>query len=309
MGGGGPAGGSPSASPRSSRQRRAGYDRAVLRRLGRMRLLPLFALALITAPTVLAQRAVEAPLDRVLRATVGADGLVDYAAIQRTHRADLDAALAAIEATDPSALRSDDARLAFLLNAYNAHVLDQIASGRVRSLDTDRARAGLYKRPVRVAGTSLTLDALENGVLRRESTVDGARVSAAARQLRPSAVDFRIHVGLNCGAVGCPRLRPRAFTAATVDAELDRAFGEFVDSKAHVAALRGGGLRLSSLLDWFGADFERGGVPLGDRLLAAMSRSRPAYATLRQRLAGKTAAELRRDSATRFRYDWTVNRR
>ena len=273
-----------------------------------MRLL-LCALALLAAPPALAQRAVEAPLDRVLSATVSADGRVDYGAIQRRHRADLDAALASVAATDPASLRSDDARLAFALNAYNAHVLDQIASGRVRSLSTDRARDALYQRELRIAGMDLSLNELEHGVLRRQNTVDGARVPAAARALRPGAVDYRIHVGLNCGAVGCPRLRPRAFRAATVDAELDRAFGEFADSNDHVAALRSGGLRLSSLVDWFGADFERGGVALGDRLLAAMSRSRPAYATLRQRLAGKTAAELRSARGVRFVYDWTINRR
>lgn len=266
-------------------------------------------LVLLTATPALAQRAVEAPLDRVLGATVGADGRVDYAAVQRSHRADLDAALAAIAETDPAALGSDDARLAFALNAYNAHVLDQIASGRVRSLDSDRARDGLYKRDLRIAGTELTLNELENGVLRRQDTVDGARLPAAARSLRPRAVDYRIHVGLNCGAVGCPRLRSRAFRAATVDAELDRAFAEFANANDHVAALRSGGLRLSSLLDWFSADFEQGGVALGDRLLAAMSRSRPGYAALRQRLAGKTAAELRRARGVSFVYDWTVNRR
>ena len=279
--------------------------------------LVLAALVLCTASPALAQRApgsgpgqaVEAPLDRVLGATVAADGRVDYAAVQRSHRADLDAALAAIAATDPASLGSDAARLAFALNAYNAHVIDQIASGRVRSLSSERARDALYTRGLDIAGTTLSLNALEHGVLRRQDTVDGTRLPAAARALRPSAVDYRIHVGLNCGAVGCPRLRPRAFRAATVDAELDRAFAEFANANDHVAALRSGGLRLSSLLDWFGADFERGGVALGDRLLAAMARSRPGYAELRQRLAGKTAAELRRARDVRFVYDWAINRR
>lgn len=268
----------------------------------------LCALLLLTAAPALAQRAIEAPLDRVLRATVSADGLVDYGAVQRRHRADLDAALAAIATTSVGSLRTDDARLAFALNAYNAHVLDQIASGAVRSLGSDAARDALYQRPLRIAGTTLSLNELEHGVLRRQNTVDGTRLSSAARRLRPSRVDYRIHVGLNCGAVGCPRLRSRAFRAATVDAELDRAFGEFVDSAAHVR-LDGSRLRLSSLLDWFAEDFERGGVALGDRLLSGMSRSRPGYAGLRQRLAGKTAAALRRDRRASFGYDWAINRR
>ena len=271
-----------------------------------MRLLPCLLVAALFAPAPLAQPAVEAPLTRVLASAVGADGRVDYGRIQRASRADLDAALAAVAAQDPAALRSDDARLAFALNAYNAHVLDQIASGRVRSLATDAARDALYDRPLAFAGQRLSLNQIEHGVLRRQRS---ARLPAAARALQPRSVDYRVHVGLNCGAASCPPLPRRAFSAGTVDRQLDAAWRAFVNSNDHVAARRNGGVRLSSLLDWFAADFEAGGVALGDRLLASMSRSRPAYALLQQRLAGKTAAQLKADRRTSYRYDWALNGR
>lgn len=290
----------------SAMRARGGYERAPPVRPNGMRLLLCLLAVGLWAPSVSAQPALEAPLTRVLAGAVGADGRVDYRRIQRAHRADLDAALAAVAAQDPAALHSDDARLAFALNAYNAHVLDQIAAGRVRTLGTPAARDALYDAPLAIAGQQLSLNQLEHGVLRRQRS---PAIPAAARALRPRAVDYRVHVGLNCGAASCPPLPRRAFSAATVDRQLGAAWRAFVNDNEHVAARRNGGVRLSSLLDWFGADFERGGVTLGDRLLAAMSADRPAYRLLRQRLAGKSAAQLKADRRTSYRYDWSINRR
>ena len=261
--------------------------------------------ALLAAPVV-AQPAVEAPLDRVLSAVVGADGRVDYRALARSHRADLDAALAAVAEQDPAALRSDAQKTAFLVNAYNAHVLNGLL-GHPSATDIERAGLfdDLFRSPVRVAGRSMTLDQLEHGVLRRQPRVNGRAVPRALRALRPSRVDHRIHAALNCGAVSCPPLRARAWRAGTLDRDLGRAFAAFAASD-RAAHLDGRRLVLSSLFDWFAPDFEARGR-LGDVILAAMPRDRAAR--FRDRLAGRSAASLKEDRAVRFEYDWTVNRR
>lgn len=257
------------------------------------------------ARPVQAQAAVEAPLDRVLRAVVQADGRVNYARLASRHRSDLDAALAAISAQDPAALRSDAQKTAFLINAYNAHVLDRVlATPRASNLERQNLFGAFFRTPVRVAGHSMTLDQLEHGILRRQSRVNGAAVPLAVRRLRPSRVDYRIHAALNCAAVSCPPLWDRAFRASTLDRDLTARFRAFAAS-TRAARLEGRRLVLSSLFDWFADDFEAS-RPVGDLLLASMPSSRAA--SLRPRLAGKTAAQLRADRRVAFAYDWSVNR-
>ena len=269
-------------------------------------LIPLLLSALLRTLPATAQPAIEAPLDRVLAGVVGSDGRVDYDRLARRHRADLDAALAAVASQDPSALRSDVQKTAFLINAYNAHVLARVlANPRARNLESQDLFDDFFERPVRVAGRSMTLNQLEHGVLRRQASVDGAGVPRALRALRPGRLDYRIHAALNCAAVSCPPLQRRAWRAGTLDRDLDRAFSAFAASP-RAARLDGRTLVVSSLFDWFAADFEAGGRTVGDVILSAAGGRQDA---LRGRLAGESAAELRRDRRARFAYDWTVNRR
>ena len=271
-----------------------------------MRLLAPLLLALTLTLPAAAQSAVEAPLDRVLAGVVAADGRVDYGRLASRHRADLDAALAAVASQNPGALRSDDQKTAFLINAYNAHVLARVlANPRARNLESQDLFGDFFERSARVAGRSMTLNQLEHGVLRRQSRVDGGGVPRSLLALRPSRLDYRIHAALNCAAVSCPPLQRRAWRAATLDRDLDAAFAAFAASP-RAARLDGRTLVVSSLFDWFAADFEAGGRTVGDVILGAAGGRQNA---LRGRLAGESAAELRRDRRARFAYDWTVNRR
>ncbi|MEM1055855.1 MAG: DUF547 domain-containing protein [Bacteroidota bacterium] len=268
----------------------------------------LLPLALFVSAPLAAQPALEAPLNRVLSAVVQSDGRVDYRALASRHRADLDAALEAVANQNPAALRSDAQKTAFLLNAYNARVLERVlAHPRATNLERQNLFGAFFETPFPVAGTRATLNQLEHGVLRRQSRVDGSGVPAALRVMRPSRLDPRIHVGLNCAAISCPKLQPRAFTARTLNATLDRAMRAWTAS-SRFASVSGRTVTLSSLLDWFGDDWETARRPLGDALLAVMPASRRDAAAIRARLAGKTRAQLKADRRVRFAYDWTVNR-
>lgn len=266
-----------------------------------MRRLPLALALIVLALPVRAQPAVERPLDRALSAAVRPDGRVDYGALA-ADRSALDAALAAIAAQDPAALRSDAQKTAFLVNAYNAHVLDRVLAHRARHLEREGLFAEFFETPVRVAGVSVTLNQVEHGALRQQGRVDGRAVPATLRALRPRRLDPRVHAALNCAAVSCPPLRARAYRAATLDRDLGRQYAAFLDSDRAVR-VEDGAVVLSSVFDWFAPDFEARG-PLGDVLLADMAPRRAA--ALRPRLAGRSAADFRRARA--FAYDWTVNR-
>ncbi|GAB5534035.1 MAG: hypothetical protein Rubg2KO_02840 [Rubricoccaceae bacterium] len=265
---------------------------------------PLAFLLLGLAISASAQPAVEAPLNRVLNAVVGTDGLVDYALLKRSHVADLDAALDAIATTDPATLRSNAQKTAFLLNAYNAHVLKRVLeSPRARNLERQNLFGAFFETPVQVAGQRLTLNQIEHGILRRQNRVDGASVPSSARALRPRQLDPRIHAGLNCAAVSCPPLVREAFTATRVSGQLDRAWRAFLGS-SRAARVEGNRVVVSSIFDWFASDFERGDQRVGDRIARASASS-----AIQRALRGKTAADLRRAGDVRFAYDWTVNRR
>ena len=245
----------------------------------------------------------EATLTNLLQATVGEDGLVRYDRLGGPLRTDLRRVLKAVEDFDPATLTSERQKLAFWLNAYNVQMLWHVVSTpEVEDIVAGGFADRFFETPLRTAGLAATLNEIENVILRRRPG------PAALTRHRVARLDPRLHAGLNCAAVSCPRLRRVAFTAANVEAELDAAFREFVASPRHFRT-DGDRVVLTSLLDWYGDDFDRPGQPAGDFLLATMPRSRPGYARLAEILGGRTAAELRAHPKVAFEYDWTVNRR
>jgi len=288
-----------------------------------MSLLPLVLSVLLTAsavapsagptPPVASAADYEATLTRILQAVVTEGGLVDYDRLGRDFRAEFDCVRAAVARHDPASLTTDAERLAFFLNAYNVVMLENVLGApEVTDIESAGRFEAFFQTPFRIAGLTMTLNQLENGVLRLQDTVDGQPLPDDLRAVRPSALDPRIHVGLNCAAVSCPRLRREAFTPGALDAQLDAALAEFADGPRFVR-IDGAVFTFSSLLDWFGEDFDGTGVPMGDYFLAVMSPSRPGYGRLRGLLAGTGAAAFRAAVAGepnyRFGYDWTVNRR
>jgi len=191
------------------------------------------ALALVSTWTAAPARALDAdPWDRVLSAHAHGGGF-DYAALKEDEDAmsDLDAFLEGVAAM------SEDEPLASWLNAYNAIVVRQVVEH--YPIDSVRDVPGFFDRSTHpVAGARRTLDHIEN------------------RIIRPRFEDARIHVALNCGAVSCPALYPRAFRQGSLDRVLDRLAQRTVASRRHVR-VQDGSVRASQIFDWFSDDFER----------------------------------------------------
>lgn len=251
------------------------------------------ALALLLAPPD-----VEAAWAALLGEAVTEDGLVRYDLLGGSLRDEFEAVAAQIEGFGAEALRTDAERMAFWMNAYNVKMVERVLAAGVPPNVEAHGFEFFFRTPVRVAGREVTLDEIEHVILRRQSG------RAEVEALRVERLDPRLHVGLNCAAVSCPRLRP--FTAADVDAELDRAMHDFADSADHFR-VEGGGFVLSSLLDWFGEDFEATGERAGDYLLGFMDAERPGYERLRRVLGGRTAAEIAAQPGVRFEYRWDLN--
>jgi len=172
---------------------------------------------------------------------------------------------AALAALDDSALRPlrEDRRtaLAFWLNCYNAGTQLLL-----------RERPALYENPLRffgffwapvltVAGTSLSLDRIENGLLRGGRSKYGLGylpkllVSTFEHRYRLADCDPRIHFALNCGAESCPAIR--AYEPDRVDQQLDLATRHYLASTVEYDPIKNV-VRVPRVCLWFRGDF--GGV-------------------------------------------------
>jgi len=181
-----------------------------------------------------------------LETYVGTDStgatFVDYARVSHEDRAALSRYIVDMQAAGVSALGRAD-RFAYWVNLYNALTVNVILEHYpVASIRDISISPGLFSRGpwgrklVTVDGTDLSLDDIENSIL------------------RPGWKDPRVHYVLNCGSRGCPNLRSRPYESGSLDADLDTAARQFIDHERSVRIV-GERLIVSSIFDWYAADF------------------------------------------------------
>ncbi|MEQ1616106.1 MAG: DUF547 domain-containing protein [Hyphomicrobiaceae bacterium] len=187
--------------------------------------------------------------DRLLKAYVvsGADGLnrVAYARFKAEGHAALKAYVAALQKVDPATLDRSE-QFAFWVNLYNAKTIDVVLDKYpVKSIKDISLGGGLktlisggpwQAKIMKVSGVDLTLDDVENTIL------------------RPIYRDPRVHYSVNCASVGCPNLAVEAYTGGKLEAMLEAGAKAFVNSPRG-ALVEGGTIKASSIYEWFQADF------------------------------------------------------
>lgn len=138
--------------------------------------------------------------------------------------------LAELEDTKLATLTGDRrAATAFWLNLYNAFVQQHLDDD--PSLFEHRRRF-FGERRIEIAGTKLSLDDIEHGLLRSSKWKYGLGYvprpfpCAFERTYRLPDVDPRIHFALNCGAESCPPIT--AYSADALDSELDTSTRSFL---------------------------------------------------------------------------------
>ena len=193
------------------------------------------AFAALVATPALAQGIDPAPFDALLSANV-AHGRVDYSGFQdspafKAHVAGL---------ARPAKLDGRDASLAYHINAYNAFAIQGILDG---------------LSPASVLGR-LRYFKLQDWAL------DGRRISLEdleQRVLRPLR-EPRIHFAIVCASRSCPVLRPEAYTAAKLEAQLDDQARTFVNDPSRNRFDEGTKTaHLSEIFKWFDEDFRGAG--------------------------------------------------
>jgi hypothetical protein len=172
-------------------------------------------------------------------------------------KSDLDSYVGSLAEVDPDRLARDHA-LAYWLNLYNAGALTLAAEAFVAGEESVLRVPGAFSRPfARIAGESLSLDAVEHAKIRRFG-------------------DPRIHSAIVCGSVSCPTLRAEPYAGDRISVQLDDQMRAFLRSGG--AAIAEGELQLSRVFLWYGADFVRPArmptwIPATPRRVAASLRS------------------------------------
>ena len=225
----------------------------------------------------------------------GTASAVDYAGLkaQRTGLDEYTAALSQVTAVQLAKFSKLERR-AFLINAYNAFTLQLILT-KYPDLASIKDLGGLFSSPwkkafVPLTGQTRSLDDIEHTLIRGAADFD----------------DPRIHFAVNCASIGCPSLRPEAFTAGALEAQLQDQTQRFLRDRSHnYYDAAANTLHLSMIFKWYGSDFERGllganSVPqFVSNYGAAMALSKVQQ---QQIGAGKVDLEY-------TKYDWKLNRR
>ncbi len=195
-------------------------------------------------------------------------GGVDYAG----WKASPDDMAALVRYTDEVATKdvsglSRDARMAFLINAYNAWMLRQVLEKYPIASVKDIAPAfGVFsKNRITVSGEKMSLNRLEKELL--------------IKKFR----EPRVHFAVNCASRSCPALRATLWTPENLNAQFDEAARAFLTKNALGFDEKTGAV--SQIFDWYAADF--GGA---DGVRAYIEKYRKAPAKL-----------------TFLNYDWSLN--
>ena len=245
-------------------------------------LLLIFALAgcstLVPAPAVRAPDAnvALAGWARVLQRFVDERGEVDFPALAAAP-ADLEGYVRHVADAPLDAFADGPARLAHMINAYNALSMFNVLRSGIPATHAGFNKVGFFVlRKLEVGGQSMSLRSFENDVIRPYAR---------------SRNEPRIHFALNCSALSCPTLPRVPFTAAALDAELEReTLAFFARTENFRIDAASETLWLSELLDFYPEDF----VP----------QSAPSLLAYANRYAAQSAPL---NFKVRFTpYDWTI---
>ena len=225
-------------------------------------------------------------LDGYLQVKRGGINRFDYAALKANSRdrAILKSYLDYLQGIDPR-LYSKAEQKAYWINLYNSLtvrlVVDAYPVNSIREVCEDRNPdskcSGPWKeKHAKVAGRELTLDNIENNIL------------------RPVWKDSLIHYGLSCASYGCPNLLKTAFTAKNTKKLLSAAAREYVNHPRGASFMGNGLIIISSIYEWYSEDFGK--------------NERDIIKHLQSYADKKLAKRLENFKGTiDYEYDWSLN--
>lgn len=236
-----------------------------------------------------------AAFDRLLKAFVKPDGLVDYQGLLK-RRVALDRYLTSLQAVTVTefAKWTGIQREAYWINAYNAFTLRLILDN--YPVESIRDLGGLFSSVF--SKEYIPLAHLAQVDKRSEVSTRGKLSLGEVEHDILAHVSRRplFHFAIVCASWSCPQLRNEAYTAAKLDKQLAEQTRQFLaDASKNDTSLKKGRYRVSKIFDW--AEDELDDYPGGIRAL--LKEFGPASVT---EDPGFAKAKLKyRD------YDWSLN--
>jgi hypothetical protein len=175
------------------------------------------------------------------------NGLVNYIKLKDDKR--LDKYLVQLENTNPDNLLSDEDKLAFWINVYNAFTLKFIIEEYPIESINDLHWGGLYlglllgttvwdDEKILINGTKLSLNNIEHDIARKKFNEE------------------RVHFAMVCASCSCPSLGDEAYEGFKLNERLnEQARIFFNDETKNKFDLKKRTAYLSKILDWYSSDF------------------------------------------------------
>lgn len=182
----------------------------------------------------------ESIYNELLEKHVTNSGLVDYALLKKEEHK-LDRYLSYLNTTAPKAFWNENKSKAFWINAYNAYTLKLILKNYpiTSILNVKKKEKTAWTIPFAfINQKAFTLDEIEHSILRKNYT------------------DPRIHVGINCASISCPKLFNKAFTEQNIEDSLEQLMTEFIND-ASKNKITKDTVVVSSIFKWFLEDFTK----------------------------------------------------
>ena len=222
--------------------------------------------------------------DYLLKSYVS-NGLVDYDGMKKDYL--FLEYVREVGQCDPDALKTDDEKLALACNAYNALVIQGVVSHKITDSVMNHKFGDKEFFDVQehlYAGKTVSLNDIEH------------------KMIRPVFKEPRVHVALVCGARSCPAIRAEAYVGDRIQDQLEDQSRLFANSTKYVAFdADAKELKLSSILKWYGDDFNER-YPKGGYL--EWIKELVKDETLKSKVEEAIAGDVKKSF---FEYDWSLN--
>jgi len=152
-------------------------------------------------------------------------------------------------------INTDDKRLAFWINIYNAFIMDVLKDAPEKYDD----RGGFFKaEQMTIAGEQVSFDDIEHGVIRSSviklslGYLSKWFVSNWERKLRTGKRNYRVHFALNCGAKSCPPVA--IYNEENINEDLEEISKQYL---TRISKFDEGQNKVTTtpLMSWFRGDF------------------------------------------------------
>lgn len=181
----------------------------------------------------------------LLKKYVNKNGDVNYKGFIKDSVA-LNSYLNLLSSNAPDSTFTKNERFAYWINAYNAFTIKLIVQNYPLKSIKDLGSTATNNSPwdknfFTIDGKTMTLNIIEHEILRKEFN------------------DPRLHFAINCASYSCPKLLNVAFEPSTLYKQLDERAVDFINDNSK-NVITPNAVSLSSILQWYGADFTKNGI-------------------------------------------------